>query len=77
MAQIRIEEKRRSMTWLWALIALALVALVAWFLLANGRTTVGSEGATPGDTLPMQDTSRTSLVEPASPAPLYHTTRAA
>ena len=36
MAEIRVEPKRRSLAWLWILLALAVVAAVAWYLM-NSR----------------------------------------
>ena len=35
MAEIRVEERRRSLSWLWALIALVIVALLIWFFMAG------------------------------------------
>ena len=71
MAQIRVEQKRSGLGWLWAIIALLAAAALVWFLVASGRTTIGSEGSTPGDTLRTGDTTRTSRVAPAeSRAPL-------
>ena len=45
MAQIRVEPKRRSHAWLWILLALAVVALVAWYLYSQGAVRVESTGA--------------------------------
>ena len=36
MAEIRVEEKRRSLAWLWLLLALAVVGLVVWYLNNDG-----------------------------------------
>ncbi len=41
MAEIRIEQKRRSMAWLWILILLVIVAAVAWYVTRN-RTVPGA-----------------------------------
>ncbi len=38
MAEIRIEQKRRSLGWLWLLLALLVVAALAWYFLYPGRT---------------------------------------
>ncbi len=38
MAEIRVRPKRRSLWWLWVLLALAVMAAVAWYLNANGVT---------------------------------------
>lgn len=58
MAEIRVEPKRRSTAWVWALLALALVALVFWYL--------NNDGVDQVDTVPA--TSPTSAIE-APPAP--------
>ena len=40
MAEIRVEPKRRSMTWLWVVVLLLVLAAVAFFLLnRNGSLT--------------------------------------
>lgn len=50
MAEIRVQPKPRSLAWLWVLLALAVVALVAWFLMRQGlvqvRTTPDAPAAT-------------------------------
>lgn len=46
MAEIRVEPKRRSMAWLWVLLALALVALVFWYLNNDGVNQVDRAPAT-------------------------------
>jgi hypothetical protein len=58
MAEIRVEPKRRSLAWLWVLIALALVALVFWYLNNDG---VNQVETTPATTAP------TSLAPTAAP----------
>jgi hypothetical protein len=45
VAQIRIEPKRRSLAWLWIVLALAVVALVAWYLYSQGAVRVETTGA--------------------------------
>jgi hypothetical protein len=50
MAQIRIERKRTGLGWLWVIIALIVVAIIAWMLLGH-RTTQGS-GAAPAGAAP-------------------------
>ena len=35
MAEIRVEERKRGMGWLWGLIALVVVALLIWYFLNN------------------------------------------
>jgi hypothetical protein len=32
MAQIRIEQKRGGLGWLWLIIALIIIAIIAWFI---------------------------------------------
>jgi hypothetical protein len=61
MAEIRVEPKRRSTAWVWVLLALALVALVFWYL--------NNDGVNQVDTVPA--TSPTSSIEapPAAAAP--------
>ena len=44
MAEIRVEPKRRSLAWLWALLALAIVAAVAWYLMNGGVRTLDDDG---------------------------------
>ena len=36
MAEIRVEEKRRGLGLLWAVLALALIALAVWYFNNNG-----------------------------------------
>ena len=38
MAEIRVEERKRGMGWLWGLIALVIVALLIWYFLNNADT---------------------------------------
>ena len=46
MAEIRVEPKRRSTAWIWVLLALALVALVFWYLNNDGVNQVDTVPAT-------------------------------
>ncbi|HEY9517342.1 MAG TPA: hypothetical protein VIQ74_16905 [Gemmatimonadaceae bacterium] len=39
MAQLRIEQKRGGLGWLWLIIALVLAAIIAWFIAVGGRET--------------------------------------
>jgi hypothetical protein len=41
MAQIRIEQKRSSLGWLWVIIALIIVGVIVWYLL--GRSAAAGE----------------------------------
>ena len=43
MAEIRVEPKRRSLAWLWILLALAAIAAVAWYLMNGGVRTVDDD----------------------------------
>jgi hypothetical protein len=36
MAEIRVEQKRRSLAWLWVLLALAVAALAYWYFNTDG-----------------------------------------
>lgn len=36
MAQIRIEQRRSGLGWLWLVIALIIVAVIVWFLATGG-----------------------------------------
>jgi hypothetical protein len=47
VAEIRVQPKRRSLAWLWILLAVAAVALVAWYLVNQGAVSVQSTGALP------------------------------
>ena len=60
MAEIRVEEKRGSLAWLWVLILVLIVAVVAWFLLGN-------RDAGPAAVSPAADT-LTSPAPPPGPA---------
>ncbi len=53
MAQIRIEEKRGGLGWLWVIVALIVVGLVLWYIFAGGATT---------PTTPASDTLQTGAV---------------
>ena len=59
MAQIRIEERRGGLGWLWAAVALLLLALAAWWFLS--RANVVDEPA------PAPTTTPSSLKAPAAP----------
>ena len=50
MAEIQVTQQRRSMAWLWILLALLVLAAVGWYLWSNGylggtRTTADSTRA--------------------------------
>ena len=44
MAEIRVEQKRRSLGWLWLLLALVVIAAVAWWFWSQngGRVDTGT-----------------------------------
>lgn len=54
MAQIRVEQKRSGLTWLWAALIVIVLAIIAWWLLSHNRTS--NQPGTPAPT---------SLVAPA------------
>ncbi len=45
MADIKIEKKGGSLWWVWALIALAIIALIIWFFVGNDRDRVAQAPA--------------------------------
>jgi hypothetical protein len=47
MAEIRIDRKERGLGWLWLLLALVVVAVLAWYFLYPGRTTTAPAAAPP------------------------------
>jgi hypothetical protein len=57
MAQIRIEQRRGGMGWLWLAIALIIVAITVWFL-ASGAWRSNAAPARTNDTLPSSLESR-------------------
>ena len=40
MAEIRVEQKRRSLVWLWILLAVAVAALAFWYFNNDGMNQV-------------------------------------
>ena len=69
MAEIRVEPKRRSMAWLWVLLALAALAALFWWFNNNGVNEV--------DTAPATTTAPTSLAPAPAPTLLTPTVRVA
>lgn len=67
MAQIQIEERRRGLGWLWAIIAIVLLALVVWYFTANNDAAVDD---TPTTTAPATPTTidAPAAIEPAAAA---------
>ena len=45
MAEIRVQEKRGSMAWLWILLLLVLAALAVWYFMGTQDTTTTVEPA--------------------------------
>ena len=45
MAEIRVEERRGGLGWLWAVVLVLLVALAAWWFLSADDGPVGSDPA--------------------------------
>ena len=43
MAEIRVEQKRRSLAWLWILLVLALVAAGVWYFYFNNNGVVRTD----------------------------------
>jgi hypothetical protein len=41
MAEIKVQERRGGLGWLWALIALVVIALILWYLLGSDREATG------------------------------------
>ena len=46
MAEIRVEPKRRSMAWVWVLLAVLVAGAVFWYLNNDGVNQVGTTPAT-------------------------------
>lgn len=44
MAEIRVEPKRGGLGWVWLIIALIVLALLAWYFLGNRDATVTTTG---------------------------------
>ena len=47
MAEIRVEQKRRSLAWLWILPVLALIAAGVWYFYFNGGAAGVDTAASP------------------------------
>ena len=54
MAEIKVEPKRSGLGWLWAILLLVVVGVVAWYFM--------TQRAAPATTVPA-DSTRTSLLE--------------
>lgn len=51
MADIRVEQRRGGAKWLWVVLALVVLGVVAWLLLGQPRT-ADQPAAAPTDTIP-------------------------
>lgn len=58
MAEIKVEPKRSGLGWLWAIIVLVLVGVVAWYFMTQRA---------PVTTVPADSTRTSMLVVPTSP----------
>lgn len=65
MAEIRVEPKRRSLAWLWILLVLAVIAIVAWYLVSQGIVRVQTTSALPAAWWPAGARSLAALPGPA------------
>jgi hypothetical protein len=67
MAQIRIEQKRSRLGWLWVIIALIIVGVLVWYLLGRGTAAAelpntGAPATAPSwQVAPTQDAPNTRL----------------
>ena len=50
MAQIRVEEKRSGLGWLWSVLALIIAAALVWYFLTNRSTLPANTNKVPTDT---------------------------
>ena len=65
MAEIRVEREKRGLGWLWALLALLLLALAAWWFLTQRP----ESNPAPADTTAPVDTVGPGTVVPDTTAP--------
>ncbi len=61
MAEIRVQEKRGGLTWLWMLLLLLLVALAVWYFLGDRAGTDGTVEPAPAATPAASPTADPSL----------------
>lgn len=59
MAEIRVVKEKRSLGWLWALLALLVLALAAWWFFSQSA----QSGPAPADTLAPRDTTIGMVLE--------------
>ena len=67
MAEIRVEQKRRSLTWLWLLLALVVVGLVVWYLNNDGVNQVDTVPASSAIAAPA---AQVAVLTPPALAPI-------
>jgi hypothetical protein len=70
MAEIRVEPKRRSMTWLWLLILVAVAAGVAWYFMNNGRDELPAGASLPAAPSTVAGPAVALLDAPTAAAPI-------
>ena len=68
MAEIRVEPKRGGARWLWLLIALVVVALLAWYFLNTRR----ADNTAPTTGQAVQGAPALALAAPAGPVGASH-----
>ncbi len=59
MAEIRVVKEKRSLGWVWALLALLVLALAAWWFFSQSSRS----GPAPADTLAPRDTTIGMMLE--------------
>jgi hypothetical protein len=69
MAEIRVEQKRRSLAWLWILLVLALVAAGVWYFYYNNGGVVRTTGDRTGPAAGPPVAALTAPGTPTSGAP--------
>lgn len=62
MAEIRIEEKRGSLAWLWILLLVLIVAAAAWYMMSDRTAPVAPAPADSVGTAPSAAPSRVDSV---------------
>ena len=65
MAEIKVEQKRGGLGWLWALLALVLIGMVVWYLMSDRTTAPGV--TTPADSVRTSMTGERGADAPWSP----------
>jgi hypothetical protein len=65
MAQIRVEERRSGMRWVWSLLALIIAAALVWYLFTARSAASRTTTATPTDTALRSTSASTLIGEPS------------